>query len=199
MLSSSKIESSDHTYSPPKPGYKRSPCPGLNAMANHGYIPRDGHDIGLFALVNAMREVYNLSIPLAALLAVAGLILCGHWKGFRRVLDLDALAAHNKIEHDASLVHVDAKDGDTIAPISVDDSLVRKLASYGASNSGLVLADFARARHDRETLLPRPLTGTHEEIACAERVVWDGNAAEGMDAPIEDDRASPNSGCRQAT
>lgn len=28
----------DHTYSPPSPGASRSPCPALNALANHGYM-----------------------------------------------------------------------------------------------------------------------------------------------------------------
>lgn len=39
----------------------RSPCPGLNALANQGYIPRDGRSIGqsqLYRLprVNPMKE-----------------------------------------------------------------------------------------------------------------------------------------------
>lgn len=31
-----------HTYLLKGPGDIRGPCPGLNAAANHGYIPRDG-------------------------------------------------------------------------------------------------------------------------------------------------------------
>jgi len=29
-----------HAWAPPGPGDIRGPCPGLNALANHGYYPR---------------------------------------------------------------------------------------------------------------------------------------------------------------
>jgi hypothetical protein len=32
----------DHAFEAPGPNDLRGPCPGLNAMANHGYIPRNG-------------------------------------------------------------------------------------------------------------------------------------------------------------
>ena len=32
-------------YVPPKEGDSRSPCPMLNAMANHGILPHDGKNI----------------------------------------------------------------------------------------------------------------------------------------------------------
>ncbi|KAL6712909.1 hypothetical protein ACLMJK_009464 [Lecanora helva] len=32
-------------YARPQPGDLRSPCPGLNALANHGYLPRDGRNM----------------------------------------------------------------------------------------------------------------------------------------------------------
>ena len=32
----------EHAWAPPKPGDLRGPCPGLNALANHGYFPRTG-------------------------------------------------------------------------------------------------------------------------------------------------------------
>lgn len=45
-------------------------------------------------------QVYGLSGPMAAVLAGGGVVQCGN--GFK--VDLGALAAHNKIEHDASMV-----------------------------------------------------------------------------------------------
>lgn len=30
-------------FQPPGPGDSRGPCPGLNLLANYGYLPRDGH------------------------------------------------------------------------------------------------------------------------------------------------------------
>lgn len=51
-----------------------------------------------------MMEVYGLSGPFAALLAGGGIIKCGN--GFR--LNLEDLAAHNKLEHDASMVNLES-------------------------------------------------------------------------------------------
>ena len=31
-----------HQFMPPGPNDARGPCPGLNAMANHNYLPRSG-------------------------------------------------------------------------------------------------------------------------------------------------------------
>jgi hypothetical protein len=34
--------SGSHAFNPPGAGDKRGPCPGLNALANHGYLPHNG-------------------------------------------------------------------------------------------------------------------------------------------------------------
>jgi len=47
-------------------------------------------------------EVYGISTPFAALLAGGAIAKCGN--GFK--LDLGDLAAHNKLEHDASMVRL---------------------------------------------------------------------------------------------
>ena len=39
--------------------YKRSSCPGLNMLANRGYIERSGRNITYESLSQAMRDVYN--------------------------------------------------------------------------------------------------------------------------------------------
>lgn len=36
---------SEYQYQPARPTDSRSPCPALNALANHGYLPRDGKNI----------------------------------------------------------------------------------------------------------------------------------------------------------
>ena len=48
-----------HAFHPPTTGDQRGPCPGLNALANHGYISRDG--VASFAeAVSAINEVYGM-------------------------------------------------------------------------------------------------------------------------------------------
>lgn len=49
----------EHEYRDPGPGDIRGPCPGLNAAANHGYLPRDG--IATYATINSgLWEAYGL-------------------------------------------------------------------------------------------------------------------------------------------
>ncbi|GMF13647.1 unnamed protein product [Phytophthora lilii] len=40
--------------------FRRSPCPGLNTLANHGYLPRNGQNITKAVLGPAIMSVYNL-------------------------------------------------------------------------------------------------------------------------------------------
>ncbi|KAM0693775.1 hypothetical protein Q7P36_007032 [Cladosporium allicinum] len=52
----------------PTAGDSRGPCPGLNTLANHGYIPRDGKDIDLKKLAAGMLSGYNIEYSDALLL-----------------------------------------------------------------------------------------------------------------------------------
>ncbi|KAJ5942549.1 hypothetical protein N7516_002717 [Penicillium verrucosum] len=63
----------EHTFQPPdfENGDQRGPCPGLNALANHGYIPERS------------SIVYGMGVDLATILAIMGTI----WTG--DVLSLD--------------------------------------------------------------------------------------------------------------
>ncbi|KIJ64346.1 hypothetical protein HYDPIDRAFT_90678 [Hydnomerulius pinastri MD-312] len=151
-------------FVPASQGDKRSPCPALNALANHGYLPHDGKNIGIWQLIQAVRSVYNLSFPLAALLALTGILFCGH----AMRLDLDALALHNKIEHDASIVHADALEGHSKAPIPVDPDLLHSFLSHANPHKGMSLGCLAQVRVDREAGLASPLDHLHSEIGTGE-------------------------------
>lgn len=56
-------------YAPPPPNALRSPCPMINSLANHGYIPRSGRNVHALDFQNAMTEIVGLSTPCAALLS----------------------------------------------------------------------------------------------------------------------------------
>lgn len=68
----------DHEWREPNfaNGAQRGPCPGLNALANHGYINRDGV-AGLLSVVPAINEVYGMDVGLATLLSVMGTVWTG--------------------------------------------------------------------------------------------------------------------------
>jgi len=151
-------------FVPAAGGDKRSPCPALNALANHGYLPHDGKNIGFWQLAQVLSSVYNLSFPLAVLLALGGILPCSHTLR----VDLDELALHNRIEHDASIVHRDALAGHAKAPIPVDPELLHTLVSLAHEERGLSLDAFAQLRVDRETQLTSPLDPIHSKIAKGE-------------------------------
>ncbi|KAI0814188.1 Chloroperoxidase [Xylaria sp. FL0064] len=57
-------------------GDQRGPCPGLNALANHGYIPHDGV-VGLLDLIEQANTVFGVSIDLVAILASGATLYVG--------------------------------------------------------------------------------------------------------------------------
>lgn len=59
-----------HIFKPPGPGDLRGPCPGLNALANHGYIQRNGVTtfIEIFA---AAQQIYGIGEIIALSLSYA--------------------------------------------------------------------------------------------------------------------------------
>ena len=48
-------DESQYIYQAPGPNDSRSPCPALNALANHGYLPRDGHNISADLLLSVLQ------------------------------------------------------------------------------------------------------------------------------------------------
>jgi len=128
------------------------------------YSNRDGRNLTVHALVEAIQRVYNFTKPLAYLLALAGVFLCGNG----RTVDLDRLAKHNVIEHDASLSRQDAQPSDDYSPIPADPNLVDQLMRVSPGTL-LVLKDLAVARVIREyQAVGGPLSSLHAEIARAE-------------------------------
>ncbi|KAF8186589.1 hypothetical protein K438DRAFT_1907621 [Mycena galopus ATCC 62051] len=69
----------DYPFIPAGALDRRSPCPALNTLANHGYLPRRGTHITFTHLLHAVRTVYNLSLPLALLLTLAGFLTCARF------------------------------------------------------------------------------------------------------------------------
>ncbi|UJO25087.1 Dothistromin biosynthesis peroxidase dotB [Fulvia fulva] len=67
----------DHAYQPANfaAGEIRGLCPGLNALANHGYLPRSG--VGTIEDFSAITDVFGVDIPLAQFLAVYGAVFDG--------------------------------------------------------------------------------------------------------------------------
>jgi hypothetical protein len=93
-------------YQAPKEGDSRCSCPALNAMANHGILPRDGKNVSFKEMTAKIRTTYNFAgsfcyfVPKFA----ANMLKKDYEKDTFNLSDLDL---HNGIEHDASLTRQD--------------------------------------------------------------------------------------------
>ncbi|KAJ5120035.1 hypothetical protein N7448_010704 [Penicillium atrosanguineum] len=72
----------EHEFRPPnfENGDQRGPCPGLNALANHGYISRNAPWLIVIKFANvieAINEVYGMGVDLATVLAIMGTVWTG--------------------------------------------------------------------------------------------------------------------------
>nr|POE49013.1 aromatic peroxygenase [Quercus suber] len=84
-LLGSVASSIDPNNKRPEPGYEfiapgksdsRGPCPGLNLLANYGYLPRDGH-VSFSQVVEAVARGFNMGADLAVVLATFAILTDG--------------------------------------------------------------------------------------------------------------------------
>jgi hypothetical protein len=84
----------------------RSPCPALNSLANHGFFPRNGRNISIELMEDALVNVFGVGDSVNKVLFDGSAELRENG-----VYNLNAFRKHNVIEHDASLVHLDTHFG----------------------------------------------------------------------------------------
>lgn len=53
------------TWSPPGPGDVRSPCPAMNSLANHGFLPHDGKGITVPDVITALDAALKYDFSLS--------------------------------------------------------------------------------------------------------------------------------------
>ncbi|MCJ1434672.1 hypothetical protein MMC27_004041 [Xylographa pallens] len=158
-------------YQPARPTDLRGPCPIVNALANHGYIPRDGRSVSSVDIRTAMIELGLSSTirtpltyaaylehqddpptgfgafmrsPFAYLLRQFGL-RNPHQQtaGGAVCLDVDQLSRHGAVEHDVSLSRRDFHQGDNTTP---QKDLIADLISSSTDGKVITATDLARLR-----------------------------------------------------
>ncbi|KAI1770776.1 Cloroperoxidase [Hypoxylon cercidicola] len=96
-------------WEPAGPNDVRAPCPMLNSLANHGFLPHSGKAIDVNKTVYALGAALNfepsLSTTLFNFAAGTNQLPNATW------FDLDHLSRHNVLEHDGSLSRQDAYFG----------------------------------------------------------------------------------------
>lgn len=130
-------------FQAPVPGDSRSPCPGLNSLANHGILPRDGKNIDMATLKAAAFRGFSLDE--AATEAVGGVALQASTTGDATTFNLADLAQHSPqiIEHDGSMTREDAHFGNNL--VFSQAAYDRTLANWGTAE----ILDYALAASER--------------------------------------------------
>ncbi|KAF8518519.1 Chloroperoxidase [Hysterangium stoloniferum] len=163
----------------------RSPCPALNVAANHGYLPRDGRGLTMWAIIKALRECYNVSWQLAIVFTIGSFIILRvggvGYDWLNPKIDLEDLAAHGVLEHNASLTHKDYQE----TPDSPIRNGSRSPRSRSVSSSSST-ADVARARNRRLDSCPNRKTPRHlQQFADAEFCLTLGIFSPGDELKVE--------------
>ncbi|KAJ7188847.1 Cloroperoxidase [Mycena filopes] len=147
-------------FIPPKPTDLRGPCPALNALANHGYLPRNGQNVTIRSVLQASLDVYNIDPAVLTGVAKLGLLTSTEPDSFT----LDDIKLHGTIEFDASLSRGDFALGDNT---HFNESIFTTLANansgvdyYNVTSAGRV--QFERLA-DSERTNPN-ITNTDKEI-----------------------------------
>ncbi|KAI8631313.1 Cloroperoxidase [Xylariaceae sp. FL1651] len=96
-------------FQPEKATDTRGVCPMLNALSNHGFLPRNGRDITQNQTVNALHEALNLTPDFGEFLFTAARL--SNPQPNATTFNLDHLDRHNLFEHDGSLSRQDAYFG----------------------------------------------------------------------------------------
>ncbi|KAF9891018.1 hypothetical protein FE257_005275 [Aspergillus nanangensis] len=94
-------------WKPAGPNDFRGPCPMLNTLANHEFLPHDGRDITKNAVIRALTSALNFNATLASLMFDMAIVANPEPNATFFTLS-DHLNRHNVLEHDASLSRSDA-------------------------------------------------------------------------------------------
>ncbi|KAI2467590.1 Cloroperoxidase [Annulohypoxylon bovei var. microspora] len=91
------------------PNDVRAPCPMLNTLANHGFLPHSGKGITVNKTIYALGAALNIDAPLSQQLFKFALTT--NPTPNSTYFDLDHLSRHNVLEHDGSLSRQDSYFG----------------------------------------------------------------------------------------
>ncbi|KAF7350772.1 hypothetical protein MSAN_01638400 [Mycena sanguinolenta] len=154
-----------HEWIAPTASDVRSPCPGLNTLANHGYLPRSGMNISVTDILDAAVAGFNIG-PDAIIQAAKVGLLSGDAP---TTMNLDALKLHNLVEHDASISRNDFALGDNL---HFNETVFSTLANanpgvdfYNGTSAGQVM----QARLADSLARNVNVTNTHKEFAVRTR------------------------------
>lgn len=131
-------------WTAPGPSDARGPCPGLNTLANHGYLPSNGRDISLDILAKGMLDGFNIARSDAVILFSQAVRTNPRYP-LALDFDLENLGREGVLEHDFSLSRSDRFFAN---PLPFNDTVWKQTASFFTTDKITVkqLADARMAR-----------------------------------------------------
>ena len=157
----------EHVFCPAQPGDTRAPCPALNTMANHGYLPRNGKDVTPSLIIQALQDCYSLSKPLSIALTKGAMLLLDQG-GVDNGFCLGDLGRHDRVEHDGSLYHLDVEEDQEYASTAIDHAMLADFFTYSSDGKVMTMEDVARVRVAREASAKKRRDGKGLDIVHAE-------------------------------
>lgn len=106
VVKSNKRPEPGYKFKAPGPGDSRGPCPGLNLLANYGYLPRDGY-VTYGQVLEATARGFNMGADLAAVLTTFAVLSSGDLDNLSFYLGagkngVGGLNRHSTVEADIS-------------------------------------------------------------------------------------------------
>ncbi|KAF9885065.1 hypothetical protein FE257_000796 [Aspergillus nanangensis] len=150
----------------PGDGDSRGPCPGLNTLANHGYLPRNGKGINLSKLADAMLAGFNIARSDAVILYSQAIRTSPNYP-LASSFDLSDLGTHGILEHDISLSRSDAYFAD---PNPFNATVWAETASHFTTPM-ITVEQVAKARMGR-LATSKATNPEHELSALADGFSW---------------------------
>ncbi|KAF5594994.1 2-hydroxyacylsphingosine 1-beta-galactosyltransferase [Fusarium pseudocircinatum] len=167
IVASALPDPKGHEFRAAGPYDSRSPCPGLNALANHGYLPRDGSNINYDMINHAAQAAYNFEdgFYIDAVNMVFQLNISTSNRP-SETFHLRDLAQHDQIEVDGSLTRNDIFFGDDLHfDATVFDPVARDLGLNQIS------------RKDKFVTIDTAAQATKHRLDLAKRVNPEFNAS----------------------
>ncbi|KAJ3570664.1 heme-thiolate peroxidase [Leucocoprinus birnbaumii] len=160
-----------HPWEPLRPGDIRGPCPGLNALASHGYLPRDGI-ASPSQIIAAVQEGFNMDSFTAQFVTYAAHLVDGNLVTDRLSIGgkspstgpdppapatVAGLNTHAVFEGDASMTRGDAFFGDNHSfNESLFDEFVAFSNKYGGGKYNMTVAAEYRFHRIQESIATNP-------------------------------------------
>ncbi|KAL8991920.1 MAG: hypothetical protein Q9169_007533 [Polycauliona sp. 2 TL-2023] len=156
----------------------RSPCPGVNALANHGYLPRNGMDISLEQFITGFNESLNFDAEFV--IFAVSVYQNFTTTGNNNTLNLNDLEHHaGKLVHDllsSLVVLLSSRTADCVVSSTVpgkhDGSLSRNDLYFGDNHSfnKKIWNTVARYFHDDTISLQTAGMARKNRFAAAEAI-----------------------------